>query len=174
MTSQKPPAPAGKRRGLWSTLGTLLRGPVDAFNPRQVVEGGRTIGRLAAIIRSGPGPDPRIRVAKDHSLDLAAIAFLGGISEIEVRRQLANRRRQSAVATYCYLAGGTGFLLAWLYEALLTPQYASLAYVLGLIGVCGVFFLSAFYNALINWQARTLRLGTAREFLFTEDSWWPS
>ena len=174
MVSQKPPAPAGKRRGLWRTLGTLLRGPVDAFNPRQVVEAAQTIRRLAAMVRSGPAPDPRIRVAKDHRLDLAAIAFLGGISEIEIRRQLANRRKQSAMATYCYLVGGAGFLLAWLHEALLTPHYASLAYVLGLIGVSGVFFLSAFYNALVNWQARTLRLGTAREFLSTEDSWWPS
>ncbi len=174
MASQKPPAPAGKRRSLWGALGMLLRGPVDAFNPRQVVAGAQTIGHLAAMVRSGPPPDPRIRVAEDHSLDLAAIAFLGGMSEIEVRRQLANRRKQSAVATYCYLAGGMEFLLAWLYEAMLTPHYASLAYVLGLIGVCGVFFLSAFYNALVNWQGRTLRLGTAREFLSTEDSWWPS
>ena len=174
MASQKPPAPAGKRRGLWGALGTLLRGPVDAFNPRQVAEGAQTIRRLAATVRSGPPPDPRIRVSEDRSLDVVATAFLGGMSEIEVRHQLANRRKQSAVATYCYLAGGMGFLLAWLYEALLTTRYANLAYVLGLIGVCGVFFLLAFYNALVNWQARTLRLGTAREFLSTEDSWWPS
>ncbi len=53
----------------------------------------------------------------------------------------------------------------WTFEALLEPTYAGLPYILGLIGLCGVFFLSAFYNALVNWQARTLRLGTAREFL---------
>ncbi len=82
--------------------------------------------------------------------------------------------RIARISTYCYLAGGVGFLALWTFEALLQPSYASLPYILGLIGLCGVFFLSAFYNALINWQARTLRLGTAREFLATDDSWWPS
>lgn len=173
MARQKP-GHADKRRGVWGSLGRLLKGPVDAFNPRQVAEGARTIGRLAKIVRSGPQPDPRICVNQDNSLDLPAIAFLDGTSEMEIRKQLANRRKQSTIATYCYLAGGTGFLVIWLYEALLQPGYASVAYILGLIGVCTVFFLSAFYHALINWQARTQRLGTAREFLVTEDSWWPS
>ena len=50
----------------------------------------------------------------------------------------------------------------------------SVAYVVGLLAICTAFFLSAFYNALINWQIRTLRLGTAREFLRAEESWWPS
>lgn len=159
---------------MWGTLGSLLRGPVDAFNPRQVVEGAHTIGRLAEIIRSGPQPDLRIRVEQDHSLDLPAIAFLAGASETEIRRQMANRRKQSAIATYCYLLGGAGFFLAWIYAALLQTGYVSLIYVLGLVGFCTVFFLSAFYNALINWQVRTRRLGSAREFLATEDSWWPS
>ena len=69
--------------------------------------------------------------------------------------------------------GGFGFLLIWVYEALLQPAYASLGYILALVAFCAVFFLAAFYNALINWQARTIRLGTAREFLTTTDSWWP-
>lgn len=161
-------------RGLWRTLGSLLRGPVDAFNPKQVAQGAQTIGRLVEVIKAGPQADPRIRVADDGSLDLAAIAFLAGASQAEIERQLWNRRRQSAIATYCYLIGGAGFLALWTFEALLQPSYASLPYILGLVGLCAVFFLSAFYNALVNWQARTLRLGTAREFLMTEDSWWPS
>ena len=163
-----------KQRGLWGMLGSVLRGPVDAFNPRQVAEGAQTIGRLMEVIKAGPQADPRIRVVDDRSLDIAATAFLAGASQAEIHRQLWNRRRQSAISTYCYLAGGVGFLALWTFEALLQPSYASLPYILGLIGLCGVFFLSAFYNALINWQARTLRLGTAREFLATDDSWWPS
>jgi hypothetical protein len=162
------------RRGLWGTLGSVLRGPVDAFNPKQVAEGAQTIGRLVDVIKAGPQADPRIRVADDRALDLAATAFLAGASRTEIERQLCNRRRQTAVSTYCYLAGGAGFLALWTCEALLEPTYARLPYIVALIGLCGVFFLSAFYNALVNWQARTLRLGTAREFLATDDSWWPS
>ena len=122
----------------------------------------------------GPQRDPRIRVEEDHGLDLAAIAFLSGTSEAEIQRQLANRRRQSAMAAYTYLLGGAGFFVAWVYVALLQPGYVSLAYVLGLVGFCSVFFLAAFYNAMVNWQVRTRRLGSAREFLATEDRWWPS
>jgi len=165
---------AKNRRGLWGTLGSVLRGPVDAFNPQQVVEGAQTIGRLVDVIKAGPQADSRIRVADDRALDLAATAFLADTSQAEIQRQLWNRRRQSAISSYCYLAGGGGFLVLWTFETLLQPAYASLPYILGLIGLCGVFFLSAFYNALINWQVRTLRLGTAREYLATDDSWWPS
>jgi hypothetical protein len=39
---------------------------------------------------------------------------------------------------------------------------------------CGLFRLLAFHNALVNWQIRTLRLGSWREFLNTNESWWPS
>ena len=49
-----------------------------------------------------------------------------------------------------------------------------LAYVIGLLTICTAMFLSAFYNALVNWQIRTRRLGTVLEFLRTEESWWPS
>lgn len=165
---------AKRRRSLWRALGWVLRGPVDAFNPRAVAEGGQAIGRLASIIRSGPQPDPRVRVDADHGLDVSAIAFLAGATEAEVRQQMANRLRQTAVATYVYLAGGAGFLLVWVYAALLHVNYASLSYIVALLGFCGTFFLFAFHNALVNWQVRTQRLGTAREFLATEDSWWPS
>ena len=166
--------PPRSRIGLWATLGSVLRGPVEAFNPRQVAQGAQTIGRLVDIMKAGPKADPCIRVGDDRALNLAATAFLAGASKAEIERQLWNRRRQSAISTYCYLAGGAGFLMLWTFEALLQPAYVSLTYILGLIGLCAVFFLSAFYNALINWQARTLRLGTAREFLATDDSWWPS
>lgn len=165
--------PEKRRRGLWGTLGVLLRGPVDAFDPEGVRKGAHTIGLLTETIRSGPVPDRRVRVEEDGALDLPAMAFLAGRSEADVVQMLRNRRRQSKIAVYSYLMGGFGFLLIWVYEALLQPAYASLGYILALVAFCAVFFLAAFYNALINWQARTIRLGTAREFLTTTDSWWP-
>lgn len=125
--------PQGRRRGLWGTLGTLLRGPVDAFNPRQVAEGAQTIRQLARTIRRGPQPDWRVRADGDDRLDLPAIAFVANVSRADITRQLANRRRQTAIAAYSYLIGGTGFFLAWIYEALLQPGYVSLFYVLGLV-----------------------------------------
>ena len=166
--------PDKRRRGLWGTLGAVLRGPVDAFNADGVRKGARTIGLLTEAIRSGPMRDRRVRVEEDGALDVPAMAFLAGRSEVEVVQMLRNRRRQSKIAVYSYLVGGFGFVLIWVYEALLQPAYANLGYILALVAFCAVFFLAAFYNALINWQARTMRLGTAREFLTTTDTWWPS
>lgn len=175
--SEEGTAKAGtgrRRRGLWRTLGLLLGGPVAAFGAKNIADGARTIRGLAEAVKAGPQPDPRLRTDEDRRIDLSAVAFLSGVSEAEVERQLANRRRQTTWATWCYLAGGCGFLLLWFWEALLTPAYASPSYVLGLLALCAVFFLSAFHNALVNWQARTRRLGTAREFLHAAETWWPS
>lgn len=168
------PVPPKRRGGLWRTLRFLLSGPVAAFGAKNIAEGAHTINKLTDTIKAGPQPDRRVRTDEDSVLDLAAIAFLSGSSEAEVERQLANRRRQTAWATRCYLAGGCGFLLLWFWQALLSPAYASFSYVLGLLALCAAFFLSAFHNALVNWQARTRRLGTAREFLHTRETWWPS
>ena len=59
MAKQVSP-PGDNRRGLWGTLGTLLRGPVDAFNPRQVAQGAQVIGRLTDIIAYSDGSQPGI------------------------------------------------------------------------------------------------------------------
>ena len=170
----RPKRPALRRRGLWSTLGYLLGGPVAAFGTKNVMEGAHTIGNLVDLIKVGQGPDRRVRVDETGTLDLQAMAFLAGTSEAGVEAMLAKRRRQTARATWCYLAGGCGFLLFWFYEAFVSPVYASLPYVLGLVALCGTFFLSAFHNALVNWQVRTHQLGTARQFLNSEETWWPS
>lgn len=170
----RSPSPPKQRVGLWRTLGFLLGGPIAAFGAKNVVQGARTIGSLADKIKAGPPPDPRVRTNDERFLDLEATAFLAGTSAAGLEQLLANKRRQSARATKSYLAGGFGFLLFWFYEAFVSPAYASLPYVLGLIALCSVFFLSAFHNALINWQVRTRRLGTAREFLNASETWWPS
>jgi hypothetical protein len=173
-----PPGPKRKapRRpgGLWRGLKFVLGAPLQALSTDQIVKGAGVIGDLADQIKGGPRPDPRVRVDEGRFLDLETMALVQGVSLAEIHRLLADRRRKTSRAVFCYLCGGAGFLALWLIEALMTPAYASLAYVIGLLAICMVLFLSAFYNALVNWQIRTRRLGTALEFLRTEESWWPS
>lgn len=175
LDQRKPTYPPPKRKvGLWRVLGFLLGGPIAAFGAKNIADGARTIGGLKDTIKAGPMPAHRVRVDDERFLDMQATASLAGTSPAGLEQLLNNKRRQSARATKCYLAGGVGFLLFWFYEAFVSPAYASLPYVLGLTALCSVFFLSAFHNALINWQARTRRLGTAREFLNSSETWWPS
>jgi hypothetical protein len=172
---QGPEHEAPRRRGgLWRGLKFVLGAPVQALGTDQIVKGAGVIGDLAAQIKAGPRADPRVHVDEGHHLDLETMAFVQGVSVAEIHRLLANRRRQTARAVLCCLCGGGGFLALWLTEAFMTPVYSCLAYVIGLLTICTAMFLSAFYNALVNWQIRTRRLGTALEFLRTEESWWPS
>ena len=61
-----------------------------------------------------------------------------------------------------------------IHAASLLPALPTLLYALSTGAICCCFFLMAFYNALINWQVRTRRLGTAREFLDADETWRPS
>ena len=163
-----------RRRTIWRSLRFILRTPLGALGAEDIVRNAETIRKLGAQIRKTPGPEARIRTDDDRNLDVVAMAAGAGVSIAEIMRLLGNRRRQTAHGVLYYLAGGFGFLGLWLFEAVQTPVYARAAYVVGLLAICAAFFLSAFYTALINWQIRTLRLGTVREFLTAEESWWPS
>ena len=163
-----------RRRGLWGALGTLVKAPATAFAAKDVAQGARTVVRLANVIKAGPQRDPRIVTEDEGRLDLPAIAYGFATSDCAIERMLRNRRRQTVIETYSYLAGGCAFLVLWVVAAVRSPVYASLGYVLGLLAICVLFFLSAFRSALVNWQCRTRRLGTVRDFLDTPDSWWPS
>ena len=163
-----------RRRGLWGSVAYLLGAPVAAFNPRDIRQGAHEIRLLVDAIKRCQSRDGRILTEDAAMLDLRRTAFRFGVNQVGVEDMLYKRRRQTARATFTYLGGGLGFLGLWIYEALLSPSYASLGYVAALLAVCAVFFLCAFHNALVNWQARTRRLGTAREFLNARETWWPS
>ena len=153
----------------------MLGAPIACFGYRQIADNAELIGGLARTIRAGPGADPRVHLGSDRTLDVAAMAWEAQVPQAEIERQLGNRRRQTARSTLCYLAGATVFMVLGFYHAATTlPASPSLSYVAAMTAICCCFLALAFYNALVNWQVRTRRLGTAREFLHAEESWWPS
>ncbi len=163
-----------RRSAIWRGIKFMFGGPVEALQIGRIVEGAELIGELASRIKTGPPPEAHIYIDDHRTLDLEYMAAARHVSIDEIHRQLRNRRRQTARATICYLGGGFGFLVLWAFEAFLTPTYTGLLYVVCLLGICSAMFLSAFYNAMVNWQIRTLRLGTVREFFRADESWWPS
>jgi hypothetical protein len=106
--------------------------------------------------------------------DLETTAFLHGISLFELERRLKVRRRQTARIAYATLALGCIFLTAWIWEALLSP-WTAMRVVLALefLPFCALFFLLAFYNALLNFQIRIGRAASWREYLATDEPFWP-
>jgi hypothetical protein len=163
-----------KRWGFWRGVRFLLSGPISTIGIDGIRESASVIGGLAGRVRAGPQDDRRVHVYDDRSLDLDAMAYDAGVSVAQVRVLLRNRRNQTKRSAFCYLAGAVAFFVLWIWQATKTSAYTRLPYVVVLLLICGLFCLSAFYNALVNWQCRTERLGTWREFLNTDDSWWPS
>ena len=164
-----------RRRTLWRGVRFVLGAPAACFGARQIRENAAYIGDLARLIRTGPGTDTQVRLHGDRTLDVLSMAWDAQVPPAEIERQLDNRRKQSARSTFCYLVGAVLFLVVGFYQAAAAlPDSLSLSYVVGMGGICCCFFLLAFYHALVNWQVRTRRLGTAREFLHADESWWPS
>lgn len=173
---QMPPdgRPPPRRRGLWRALGFLVGGPIAAFGVGNVVEGARTIESLAGRIKAENNRPSSVRLDDAGFFDLPETAARTNTDVYYLQVLLRYRRAQTARATKTYLIGGSGFLAFWVYSGLIAPGGASTAYILALIALAALFFIGAFYNALINWQVRTNRLGSFQEFLATSETWWPS
>jgi len=128
---------------------------------------------LSATVR-GSRRDRRFRTSGDGGFDLDSTAFLYGISVPELERRLKVRRRQTALIAYATFALACIFLIAWVCEALSSLWTAArIALALKFLPFCALFFLLAFYHALLNFQIRIGRAASWREYLATSEPFWP-
>lgn len=175
MKRDNSPQPKKQRGLLWRGVGLIVSAPVACLGYRQIAENASSIKTLIGDVRRGPGSDSRVLLADDRMLDVAAMAWVAQVSPAEIERQLENRKRQTVKATFVYLLGVGVFLALAFYHAITTlPLLTTLSYLLTMTSICCCFCSMAFYNALVNWQIRTRRLGSAREFLNATETWWPS
>src|SRR6516162_1253537 len=171
-------AKTGRRRSLFGRvfrgIGWLSAGPVDWMGLRGISRGASFIRNLATILRAGAQRHPRFPASEDGGYDLEATAFLCGISLFQLQRRLQLRQRQTARIAYATFALGCIFLTAWICEALVSP-WTAMRVILALefLPFCALFFLLAFYNALLNFQIRVGRSAGWREYLSTDKSFWP-
>jgi hypothetical protein len=164
-----------KRRSLFGRVFRgLSAGPVDWLGLRGISRGASFIQDLAVTLRAGAQRDPRFPASEDDGSDLKATGFLHGISLFELERQLKVRQRQTARIAYATFALGCIFLTAWICEALMSP-WTAMRVVLALefLPFCALFFSVAFYNALLNFQIRIGRTASWREYLATDEPFWP-
>ena len=161
-------------RRVFRGIGWLSAGPVDWLGLRGISRGASFIRNLATILRAGAQRHPRFPASEDGGYDLEATAFLCGISLFELQRRLQVRQRQTARIAYATSALGCIFLTAWICEVLVSP-WTAMRVVLALefLPFCALFFLLAFYNALLNFQIRVGRSVGWREYLSTDKSFWP-
>ncbi len=171
-----PPAPE-RRSWFGRAFGGvrwLAAAPGEWLGVRVLSRGGSFISGLAGLARAGAARDRRFKVDADGGFDLRASAFSYGMSVHALDARLRVRRRQTALLAYALFALALLFLLAWARATLSAPLSASrvmLAFEFLPFGL--LFFLMAFYQALVNFQIRVRRTAGWREYLTTDEKFLP-
>lgn len=141
---------------------------------RRIRCGWSFIGDLVCILRGGPARDARFKTEDGGVFDVHATAFSYGMSVPELEARLRSRRLQTARIAYATFALAWLFLCSWIWHAVASPLTAMrVTSALYFLPFCGLFFLIAFYNALLNFQIRTGRLASWRAYLATTETFWP-
>ena len=156
-------------------VGWLLAGPIDWADTRRIRRSWSLIGDLASDLRAGPVQDKRFKTEEQGAFDLRASAFSYGLTVQEFERRLLARRLQTARIAYTTFALALLFLGAWVWHALTSPLTATrVTSAMYFLPFCALFFLIAAYNALLNYQIRSRRLASWRDYMATADWFWPS
>ena len=155
-------------------IGWLAAAPVDWAGAKSIWRAASLIGGLARAMHVRPPRDPRFKVGDAGGFDLMATAFSRGITVPQLEARLATRRKETALVAYAMFALACLFLLAWV-RAAMSTRWTTSRMVLSVefLPFCALFFLVGFYNALLNFQIRTRRLATWREYILTSESFWP-
>lgn len=190
--------PARRRRGLLSPIVWAGRSIVRPLAIPEIRAQAETIRGLHGVLWSrGTGSGPALVMSADRRFDLEAsaqalrlqaadaldagritmehYAQLGGVQAKELAILLQRRRVETAQATRLNLAFGLIFLVLWVWSVCSTPAgFTGLLVLLSGLGVCLLFLARAVVEAQTNWQIRTGRMGTLREFVTSDDRWMPS
>ncbi len=190
--------PSRRRRGLLSPFIWAGRSIVRPLAVPEIRAQAETIRGLHGVLRSrGAGSGPALVLDADRRFDLQAsaealrlqaaealdtgriamehYAQLGGVEAGELAVLLQRRRVETARATRLNLAFGLLFLAVWAWSIFSTPAgFTGLLLLLSGLGMCLLFLARAVVEAQTNWQIRTGRMGTLREFLATDEGWMPS
>jgi hypothetical protein len=160
---------------LFHGAGWLMATPFAWSGANRIKRGWWLIGDLSELLRARAARDKRVKTAGKSVFDLQATALSYGISVHQLEVRLAARRLQTARMAYAALVLGALFLAGWIWHALFLPWTATrVTSALYFVPFCAVFVLVAFYNALLNFQIRSGRLATWREYLETPDGFWPN
>lgn len=170
-SSKKPRSIIGKafRGTQW-----LATGPADWVGTRRIRRGLSFIGDLFGILRRGPLPEPRFKTEGPGIFDLQATAFSYGVPVAQLEAQLRARQRHTARVAYVTFVLAWMFLAGWVWQSLTTPWTAMrVTSCLYFLPFCGLLFLMSFHNALLNFQIRSRRLASWRDYISTDERFWP-
>ena len=167
-----------KRRSIFRTffrgVGWLGSSPIHWLGVKSIRQGASFIGDIADRARARSSRDPRFKTAEAGTFDLPATAFSIGLTVAELEARLLARRRQTAVTSYVLGVLAAVLLLVWFSKVVAIPiAMGRLVLAIDFLPLCLLFVLLAFYQALVNFQIRVGRTAGWREYLTTENGFWP-
>lgn len=198
MSAAPDPGRPSRRFGFFTPFAWAGRSIVRPLAVPEIRAQAQAIRDLHGVLRGrGAGGGPALLLDPDRRFDLDASAAaireqaaealdqgritmehyaqLGGVRAEELAVLLRRRRGETARAARLNLAIGAAFVAAWLWTVLgAPPGPTGLLFPMAWLGLCAWFLARALHEAQTNWQIRTGRMGTLREFLATDDSWVPS
>lgn len=177
----KRPSPQGRRprrsmvRRLWHGTKTIARGPLDAVDPGEIARGASLIQSLLEILKRKTRADGPFRVDEHGNIDLAATAFVCGVTPAALEERLGSRQRETKRAAYALFILGTLAFFGWLVVALnMRLSAARITSAIEFLPFSLFLFLSAFRFSWFNWQLRMRRLDTAVAYFRTSEPFLPS
>jgi len=190
--------PVRRRRGLLSPFVWAGRSIVKPLAIPEIRAQAETIRGLHGVLQKrGAGSGPALVLGADRRFNLEAsaqalqlqaaealdagritmehYAQLGGVQAGELATLLRRRRIETTRATRLNLAFCLVLLVVWTWSLCSTPVgFTGLLLVFSGLGLCLLFLCRAVVEAQTNWQIRTGRMGTLREFVTSDDRWTPS
>lgn len=171
------PLPKQKRgifRSTYRGAKWLAASPVQWMGLKSIRQGAAFIGDLTERARARSVRDPRFKTMDEGAFDIRATAFSMGLSVPQLGRRLADRRRQTALMAYLLGILGLVAFVAWFSKVITTPMAVGrLVLAVDFLPLCLLFVLLAFYQALVNYQVRVGRTAGWREYLTTNQGFWP-
>ena len=169
-----PPKKRGIFRRTYRGAKWLAASPVQWMGVNSIRQGASFIGNLTARARARPVRDPRFKTEDAGDFDLRETAFSMGMTLGQLERRLADRRRQTAMMSYLLGVLGLVAFAGWFIKVMSTPMAAArLVLAVDFLPLCALFMLLAFYQALVNYQIRAGRTAGWREYLTTNQGFWP-
>lgn len=155
-------------------VGWLVGGPADWFGRRSVWSGAGLIGKLWHQTRTAPKRDSRFKIDDSGGFDLKATAFSYGISTDVLEQRLEQRRRITFMVSYGALFIAFLSVIFWIHSVINQPYaLARMLMACEFLPFLALFLLVAFYNALLNFQIRVCRSASWREFISTDEGFFP-
>ena len=152
----------------------IARYTYRSANPGAIAASARDIRSLWSVVRATRPEAMRILTKANGEFDVPATAKANQVPVQEVERRLQVTLWRSGWTARICLATAAGALGGWIALVVTGAWPGGLQAAVLVVLLLTLLALKTVENAQRNWQIRRRRMGSMREFVATNDTWWPT